>query len=331
VSESADSLPTASWNTLVQRAQLIRRIRAFFDQRGFVEVETPILSQDTCVDRHLHPIAVPSCGLQTPAAGELPPQLWLQTSPEFGMKRLLAAGAPAIYQITKSFRGGEFGTMHNPEFTMLEWYRVGDDLHAGMELLGQFIAELLPEQVGGVVRKISYQDLFLQHLGVNPFNCSLQFLIEIATAAGFVADRSPGAEDRDFWLNLLLSRSIEPRLTEATIVFDWPPSQSALAIVRSVPFPVAERFELYLGGVELANGYHELLDAEELWKRNCQQNHWRELDGNPLLPNHSRLLSAMRQGLPPCAGVALGVDRLVMLATAAKRIDQVIPFPIDRA
>lgn len=330
---ATDFLPTASLATLVKRSKILRQIRDFFHTRGFLEVDTPLLSQDTCVDRHLHPIPVSSRELMIPEIAELPPNLWLQTSPEFGMKRILASGADAIYQVSKSFRAGERGQLHNPEFTMLEWYRVNDDLQRGIDLLADFVEALLPSRVEpGSVNRISYRELFLSHLEIDPFAATIEHLRTVALdQAGFPVDAEQENQDPDFWLNWLLCRIIEPQLQGATIVYDWPVSQSALAIVRTEPFPVAERFELYVDGIEIANGYHELLDANELAERMAAQNQWRVREGYVKLPENSRLLGAMQHGLPGCAGVALGVDRLVMLATDASSIDEVITFPIERA
>ena len=328
-----DFLPTASLERLEHRATILRRIRDFFHARNFIEVETPLLSHDICVDRYIQPISVAAnvvTGLRNPlnSAGE---RLWLQTSPEFGMKRLLAAGAVAIYQITKCFRCGERGQLHNPEFTMLEWYRVGDDLHSGMDLLAEFTAELLGRPQ---TDRLSYRQVFDQHVGMDPHSVSIDQLIEFCRAEGILPeDFTNERNDRDFWLNLILSRRVEGNLgiETPTLVYDWPASQSALAIVRDGDIPVAERFELYVDGIEIANGYHELLDSEVLVKRNSANNLLRVEDGKNTLPEDSRLIAAMRNGIPACAGVALGVDRLVMLLTGAKSLEEVLTFPIEIA
>jgi lysyl-tRNA synthetase class 2 len=332
-----DFLPTASLNSLKQRAQLLQQIRRFFDEQDFFEVETPLLSHDTCIDRHLHPIKVPAENVlrgdsaANLAASQNSNVLWLQTSPEFGMKRLLAAGARAIYQITKVFRGGELGRRHNPEFTMLEWYRVGDNLDSGMTLLAEFASKLLGRSE---IVRIGYRELFQQALGIDPHKASIGDLRWCCRqrCIGLSAD-SFSEQDRDFWLNLLLSQVIEPQLGFETpiIVYDWPATQSALAKVRNDDPPVAERFELFVNGVELANGYHELLDVQELRSRNRRQNNLRVADGYDALPEESRLLAAMQAGIPACAGVALGVDRLAMVMAEATCIDEVIAFPFDRA
>lgn len=327
-------MPTASLQRLSERALILKRLRQFFEQRNFLEVETPLLSHDTCVDRHLQPIGVAESEIFDGATtSDLEPQpFYLQTSPEFAMKRILAAGATAIFQISKSFRAGERGRLHNPEFSMLEWYRVGDDLHSGMELLATLVRELLG---ANQVLQVRYHDLFLTRLNVDPQQASLEALVHCAIETYQIAttDTADTNSDRDYWLNLLLTHAIEPTLgfDYPTIIYDWPATQSALAIVRQEHPPVAERFELYVCGMEIANGYHELLDAAELSGRNEAANRARRNDGKSELPVASRLLAAMRAGIPSCAGVALGVDRLVMLLTGAESIDEVIAFPIERA
>jgi len=315
--------PTASWNNLRLRAEMMARLRAHFDKLGFLEVDTPLLSRDTVVDRHLDPLAV-----DLPGTG----QMFLQTSPEFGMKRLLATGddAPrAIYQICKAFRAGERGPLHNIEFTMVEWYRAGDDYAAGMELLDS-VQEVLLGQ--GTAERLSYRQAFQKHADFDPLTIETELLPSIAAANGIAAPPSLD-DDCDGWLDLFLVERVMPALglDRPVILYDYPASQAALAIVRDEQPPVAERFELFYRGVELANGYHELLDPEVLRTRNREANHLRIADGKQPLPVDSRLLEAMRHGLPACAGCALGFDRAVMLAAGAKDISEVIPFLHERA
>ncbi len=323
-----DFRPTATWETLRLRAAMLKRIRAFFEERGFLEVETPILSADTVVDRHLDPFAITEDVRTGP--GRCPRQLFLQTSPEFAMKRLLAAGAQAIYQITRAFRRGEQGPLHNPEFTMLEWYRVGDGLAQGMQLLSDLAEELFGR---GPAILMSYRQAFVAHAGVDPHGATSQELLAAVRAAGIAPPESLSAEDRDGWLDLLLTEKVQAHLGHAqpVIVYDYPATQAALARLRPGNPPLAERFELYVAGVEVANGYHELIDAEELRARMAAANAQRQADSKPTLPTESRLLAAMESGLPECVGVALGVDRAVMLATGATHIAQVMAFPFDRA
>jgi lysyl-tRNA synthetase class 2 len=325
---SADFLPSADWPTLRLRAALLRRVREFFDTRGFLEVETPILSADVVVDRHLDPMTtVLAADPRRPDEGR---RLYLQTSPEFAMKRLLAAGGQALYQITRAFRNGEIGRLHNPEFTMVEWYRVGDDMQAGMRLLAELASALLDCPTADLC---SYAEAFEGHAGINPHTSSTAELAAIAQQRAITIPEGLMLDDRDAWLDLLLVELVEPHLGQQrpTILYDYPPSQAALARVRPGDPPVAERFELYVQGIELANGYHELLSADDLRRRNVQNNALRAAEGKPMLPEDSRLLAAMDAGLPPCSGVALGFDRVVMLASKASSVAEVLAFPIDRA
>ena len=283
------------------------------------------------VDRYLHPVKVEADAVLSESdsdTSETAP-FWLQTSPEFGMKRLLAAGMPAIYQIGKAFRREERGSRHNPEFTMLEWYRVGDDMRAGMNLLAELVETILdrPQTV-----RMTYAQAFEQYAGVNALADEPVTLCDACRSHGVDTTAFEESQHRDDWLNLLLAEVIEPAMAktpEPKMIYDWPASQSALAIVRAYE-GVAERFEIYVDGVELANGYHELLDPAELARRNKINNEGRIADGEEPLPEESRLLQAMHHGLPACAGVALGVDRLVMLALNAKSIDEVMAFPIEK-
>ncbi len=318
--ETNDFRPTADWTNLRFRADMLRRLRNFFDERGFLEVETPILSADTVVDRHLDPFHVDAASRR----------MWLQTSPEFAMKRLLAAGGTAIYQIARVFRLDELGPLHNPEFTLVEWYRVGDGLDAGMALTSDLCEAMLPR---GPAERISYGEAFERYVGIDPHTADGAALAETARSLGVEAPASLDVADRDGWLDLLMVERIQPHLgvERPALLYDYPASQAALARVRPGNPPVAERFELYVDGIELANGYHELLDAAELRARNRQANAQRAADGKPVLPEENRLLDAMQAGLPPSVGVALGFDRLVMLAAGAKSIAQVVAFPFDRA
>lgn len=311
------------------RAELLARIRAFFAEEGFLEVDTPLLSADTVVDRHIDPLWV-----EVPGWG----RRWLQTSPEFFMKRLLAAFAGpnspracaklAIYQICHVFRAEEFGPLHNPEFTLVEWYRVGQSMEEGMEFLNRLADRLLQR---GPAQKITYAEAFHRWVGLDPHTASSRQLHQAVQAAGITPPKSLRPEDRDGWLDLLLSFQVQPKLQGLWIIYDYPATQAALARIRPGPPPVAERFELYVDGVELANGYHELCDPEELRRRNRRNNQLRQADGKPPLPEESRLLDAMQAGLPPSVGVALGFDRLLMLAAGANSLAEVLPFPFDRA
>ncbi|MHB1033585.1 MAG: EF-P lysine aminoacylase EpmA [Pirellulales bacterium] len=324
---SDNVFPTASWPHLRRRAELLRAVRDWFCARGFLEVETPVLSADIVVDRHLDPLwTILPDDPRRPEAGR---RLWLQTSPEFAMKRLLAAGAEAIYQVSRVFRGGERGPLHNPEFTMVEWYRRGDTMAEGIALVDELCRAILG---AGPAERLSYGEAFARHVGLDPHTTTVAAMAAAAEARGISVPAGFGA-DRDGWLDLLLVELVQPHLGQErpTILHDYPASQAALARVRPGNPPVAERFELYVRGIELANGYHELLDAAELRLRNALANDQRAAEGKPRLPEESRLLAAMELGLPACTGVALGFDRLVMLAVGAKTLAEVMAFPIDRA
>ena len=323
---SNDFLPSASMENLRLRAELLRKLREFFHSHGFLEVETPILSADTVVDRHLEPFHIDL----TTSPDSPPRRMWLQTSPEFGMKRLLAAGAKAIYQVSRVFRQDEEGPLHNPEFTMVEWYRAGDGMTEGM----QFTSDLAETMLGrGPAKQISYREAFLDYAGIDPFSSETPDLIEFVKKQGIEYPHSLSTNDRDAWLDLILVERVQPclGLTQPVLLYDFPASQAALSLIRNDDPPVAERFELYFSGIELANGYHELLDAEVLMRRNRETNQLRVAEDKPMLPEQSRLLDAMKSGLPPSVGVALGFDRLVMLAVGAKTVADVIAFPFGRA
>ena len=307
------------------RAGLLRQLREFFHDRGFLEVETPILSADTVVDRHLDPFSI-----SLPFQGGKPKTMWLQTSPEFAMKRLLAAGSGPIYQVSRVFRQEEQGPLHNPEFTLVEWYDLVDCLEPGMDLASDLCEALLDR---GQAERLTYGEAFERYAGLDPHSASLDDLIAAAEKCSAPPPESMAADDRDGWLDWLLTERVQRHLgiERPVLVYDFPASQAALAQIRPGEPPLAERFELYCGGWELANGYHEMLDAGELRGRNAQSNELRRRDGKATLPEESRLLAAMQHGLPPAVGFALGFDRLVMLATGARSISEVIAFPWDRA
>lgn len=303
---------SARFAKLRERANLLRRLRAFFRNRGFLEVETPLVSDEVIPELHIEPL-------------QLKNGQFLQASPELHMKRLLAEGATAIFQVTHSFRAGERGQLHNPEFTMVEWYRVGDDMDAGIALVDELMQKLLHTPIA---KRASYAEAFREHADIDPFATTLDELAALESApAGF--DRA----NRDEWLNLILAKHVEPQLgrDRPEILYHYPVSQAALAkTMRTTEgYNVAERFELYYRGIELANGYHELADTDEQRRRFEQVNAERVADGRPALPIPEALLVALEQGFPDCTGVALGFDRLAMLATGATTIDEVLAFPAE--
>jgi lysyl-tRNA synthetase class 2 len=317
----SDWRPGASRAALQARADLFTQIREFFAERQVLEVDTPLVARYGVTDPAIEPLLV------EPSAAS-PAALFLQSSPEFAMKRLLAADSGAIYQLGKAFRDGEYGSRHNPEFTMLEWYRPGFQLLELMQEVASLVGRCLQRTDWQIT---SYRDLFLELLGLDPWEASTDVLAQLARRRLDLADLQL---DRDGWLDLLMSHCIEPALGRRGIQFvhDYPPSQAALArcAVRDGR-ECAERFELYVDGMELANGYRELLDADELMRRAEHDNRRRREAGQALRELDPRLVSAMRQGLPDCSGVALGVDRLLMLVTGEQRLSAVLPFDWSRA
>lgn len=290
-----------------------------------MEVTTPLLSAETVVDEYLDPLQVTL--FPDPKAPHEGRVCYLQTSPEFHMKRLLAAGGQAIYQITQAFRAAERGPLHNVEFTIAEWYRVGITMAAGMELLAELMTQLRgcpPAEF------VTYAEAFQKYAGLDPHTADRETLV--AAIEKREADELAG-DTRDELLDQILSTNVTPRLgvERPVIVYDYPASQAALAEIDEGPPRVAKRFELFLRGIELANGYQELLDPAVLRRRNHEVNARRSRNGKPELPTESRLLDAMESGLPACVGVALGFDRLAMLDVGGKEISAVMPFPVERA
>jgi len=328
---SGEWQPTAALEVLKLRAQLLERIRAFFSKRGVLEVETPILSTSGTPDPAL-------ASLATRYTGPLYPHgqtFYLQTSPEFPMKRLLASGIGSIYQICKVFRDGESGRLHNPEFTMVEWYRVGLDHVQLMHEVEALVGELLAGHVAlAETEWLSYHEVFARHTGLEPHTATAEDFERVAREHEIHLPAGPKPHhDVAIWRDLLLTHLIEPRLGQGrlTFVYDYPASQAALAQVRPGNPPLAERFELYLNGIEMANGFHELADSAEQRMRFERQQHARSTTALPPVPRDERLLAALAHGLPDCSGVALGFDRLVMLAAGVRSIREAVAFPLDRA
>lgn len=312
-------------NHLSDRAELLRTTRRFFDERGFMEVQPPCLSRDCVVDAYLDPLTVDAREIGI-ADARLPQRFYLQTSPESAMKRMLAAGAPSIYSIGPVFRGGESGKLHNVEFTMLEWYEVDGDLDSAMQLTGDLVAQVLKADGYDSIR---YRDVFREVIDIDPITASSLELIAAVHDIDAALAESIG-DDRDQLLDVLLSNLIVPHLGDRrpVIVADYPLSQAALA-KRSPRDPdCAARFELFSRGIELANGYDELLDADVLATRYAENNQKRVATGRSPLNSQTSLSGAMRSGMPQCSGVALGLDRLLMLMVDAECIDSVMPFSI---
>lgn len=325
---NADWRPTATLEMLRLRARLYAAIRAFFAARQVLEVETPTLSMAGNTDPNIASFTLAFSG-RTDGA---PRTRWLRTSPEFALKRLLAAGVGDCYELGRVFRDGEAGGRHNPEFTMLEWYRLGwDHLRLADEVVALVQAALaLAGREAGVIHT-TYRDLYRQRIGLDPFTAGEDAL---RAALGDVRIDPDGLQ-RDDWLDLLMTHRLQPGFDRdgILVVRDYPASQCALAKVRDSGdgAAVAERFELYLGPLELANGYHELTDAAEQRARFLHDHARRRARGAPLPPLDEHLLAAMDHGLPPCAGVALGVERLLMALQASPGIAEVLAFDFARA
>jgi lysyl-tRNA synthetase class 2 len=319
--------PTAGIAALRQRAEVLADIRAFFAQRGVMEVETPLLSARGATDPHLESFCTRYVG---PGAAAGRPA-YLQTSPEFAMKRLLAAGSGAIYQICKAFRNGEAGRLHNPEFTMVEWYRPGFDYLALMAEVDELLRVVLNTPPAA---RISYTAAFSQYLQLDAHSASSAQMRACAAERGIMVSDAALGDDRDAWLSLLWTHLIEPSLGDGgrpLFVYDYPPSLAMLARVRPEIPAVAERFELYIDGVELANGFHELQDAAEQRRRFEENRRLRRESGMEDMAVDERLLAALAEGLPACSGVALGLDRLLLLKTGVEDLREVLAFSYDRA
>jgi lysyl-tRNA synthetase class 2 len=324
----SDWRPTASRQMLQLRAALLAGSRAFFAARGVLEVDTPIVVNAPVTDVHIHSAQVMLEAADPRETTRRP--YFLQTSPEYAMKRLLAAGAGDIYQICHVVRALERGRLHNAEFTLIEWYRLGLSLDALMSEVEALVRELLGRpRAHPAAERVSYREVFLHALALDPFTAPLAQLAEHARRAGFEG----AATDRDELLELLMGTVVGPQLGQGglTFVHTYPASQAALARLDPGDPRAAQRFELYCNGIELANGFHELASAREQRERFEHDIAARRRLGLPVATLDERLLAALEAGLPDCCGVALGFDRTLMLAAAAERIDAILPFPIERA
>ena len=321
-----DWKPSTTFDALRLRARLYEAIRAFFLHRDVLEVETPTFSQAGNTDPNIASFSLQFSG-RTDGASRT---RWLRTSPEYPLKRLLAAGLGDCYELGRVFRDGEAGNRHNPEFTMLEWYRVGWDHDRLIDEVATLVqAALALVGRSATMQRTSFRELYLQRLRVDPFTADDATL---RAALGDI-DIDPRGLARDDWLDLLMTHRLQPGFEpdQLLAVYDYPTSQSALARIRADDPPVAERFEVYLGPLELANGYHELNDADEQRARFERDLDIRRGRGIGVPPLDERLLAALQAGLPDCAGVALGVDRLLMAMTGSDRIADVLAFPFGRA
>ena len=328
--EMSEWKPSAAMKQLQARADILSAIRHYFYRQSVTEVETPMLSRFATVDPHIDSFVV-DMGSVSP---QQPNQRFLQTSPEFPMKRLLCAGSGDIYFLGRVFRKEEQGRRHNPEFTMLEWYRLDMDHHQLMDDVTRMLNTVTPFQEA---RRCTYRELFEHHLGVDPHRATDRELEELVATH---VDSSLARLTRNDCLDLLFSTCIEPHLGTArkaglvgVYVYDYPASMAALAAVATDALgeSVAQRFELFVNGVELVNGYRELTDWREQEARFANACKSRKQSGKTLYPYDSSLIDGMRHGLPDCAGVAMGVDRLHMLIADVRDIKEVIPFGFDRA
>ena len=301
---------SASLPTLRQRAQLLDDIRSFFKKKNVLEVDTALLCQHTVTDRYIDSFTVNN--------------RYLQTSPEYAMKRLLAAGSGSIFQICKAFRHDESGRLHNPEFTLLEWYRVGFNHHDLMDEMDELLSLILKTDTAD---RSTYQDLFEKYGQLDPLHCDLE------TLKKRIENTNTDTLDRDTCLQLLFSQKIEPQLglDKPTFVYDFPASQAALAKISENNPLVAERFEVFIHGMEIANGFHELTDADEQLARFKEDQNNREKAGEIVPEIDMRFIDALKSGLPDCAGVALGIDRLMLCLTHNNDIKDVIAFDWDSA
>ncbi|AKD38499.1 poxB regulator PoxA [Pasteurella multocida subsp. multocida OH4807] len=315
--------PSASIENLLARAKIIAEIRRFFTDRGLLEVQTPVLSEFGVTDVHLSTF---STEFVAPFAQQSK-TLWLSTSPEYHMKRLLAAGCGPIFQLCQVFRNEEAGQRHNPEFTMLEWYRPHFDMYRLINEVDDLLQQILECKP---TESLSYQFVFQEYVGLDPLSAERAELITKAKEYHLL---NAEQEERDTLLQFLFSTVVEPNIGKdnPVAVYHFPATQAALAQISSEDHRVAERFEFYYKGLELANGFHELTDSNEQLHRFEQDNVQRQKLGLPLREIDKRLLAALKSGVPNCSGVALGVDRLLMIALGASSIKEVIAFGIENA
>lgn len=315
--------PSATLPALRQRARMMAALRDFFSARGVLEVDTPILSARAVSDPQIESLTTRVAGMTGP--------FYLSTSPEFPMKRLLAAGSGDVYQVCKVFRDAERGRWHNPEFTMIEWYRLGFDDAALMTEVEALAAELLaPRRRLMPAERLTYADALRRHAGVDAHTDSELMLERAAASHGIVCQTEL---DRNAKLDLLMGMVVGPQLgrDRPCFICDYPASQASLARLKPGLPAVAARFEFYIDGIELANGYHELANVDEQRARFTQDLATRRARGQLQPPLDERLLAALRAGMPDCAGVALGFDRLVAVALGAARLSEAMAFPIDIA
>lgn len=316
--------PAADMQRLRQRARLLAEVRQFFAERDVLEVETPLLCRATGTDPNLDFF---SSQFHSPPHAK---PLFLQTSPEFAMKRLLAAGSGSIYQICKAFRNGEAGRFHNPEFTILEWYRVGFDLTQLMDEVAELLKSLLTHGMPQLaVSRHGYRQLFLELTGLDPLVFDRPNYRQYACENAYPEADDLCGDDHALWLDFLFSHCVQKNMPRDAIclVHDYPAIQSSLARVSREDPRVAERFEVFINGMELGNGFFELSNADEQEARFDREIAYRRAQGLAVVEKDQMLLDALKAGLPDCSGVAIGLDRLLMVAGACETIGQVLAFP----
>jgi lysyl-tRNA synthetase class 2 len=315
--------PACSLELLRRRAELLAGIRAYFAKHGVLEVETPLLSHATVTDPHLSVFT-------TSYKGREPVRLYLQTSPEFAMKRLLAAGSGSIYQICKAFRNEELGRLHSPEFTLLEWYRVGfdlDDLIADADALLQALSHGV--RVLGPSEKTSYRQVFFDYTGIDPIEAPWQTFIRCAREHSLPEAVDICGENRSLWLDFFFSHLVQPHLGVGrfTYVMDFPAALPSLARNKPGDDNLVQRAEVFLDGLELGNGFFELTDAEEQERRFDRDLAERSASDLLVPGKDRRLLAALAAGLPDCAGMALGIDRLLVGLYGLESVGETLAFP----
>ncbi len=324
-----DWQPGCDIAALKMRAVMLKGIRQFFDARNVLEVETPLLSNAAGTDPHITPFKT---SFDHPLSTDCL-ALYLNSSPEFSMKRLLAAGSGSIFQICKAFRNGEAGRFHNPEFSILEWYRVDFDLQQLVDEVEKLIAQLAPAVLKQPTIQQNYSEAFQQATGVDPLTASIDDFINCADKNGYSEAVTVCGEDYSLWLDFLFSHLVQPSLGKEGLCFivGFPACQASLSRLNKADPRTAERVELFINGVELGNGFFELSDADEQKQRFTAEAQERALKGLPQLPIDQRLLAALESGLPNCSGIAIGLDRLLMLIQGEESIDKVMSFSVDRA
>ncbi|RIZ70782.1 MAG: EF-P lysine aminoacylase GenX [Methylococcales bacterium] len=324
----SDWQPSCSIELLRLRAQLLAEIRGFFSARAVLEVETPLLSYSSGTDPQLDFFTSDYCSYP------LQQTLYLQTSPEFAMKRLLAAGSGSIYQICKAFRNGESGRTHNPEFTIIEWYSVDFTLTQLMDEIADLIAVLFKDRYQlETTQRISYQEVFYKNTGLDP----LLFNYEQYSAYALKSESPEAIElckaDHNAWLDFIFSHHIQPSMGKNALcmVYGYPACQSSLARINKDNSKVTDRVEIFINGIELGNGYYELTDAQEQNQRFDKEIELRQQSNRPIIVKNTQLIAALEAGLPECSGMAIGIDRLLMVLTKNNHIEDVIPFSLARS